>query len=714
MKKFAVILSLLFVCMAVQADDISQLKEKFRSSILYTNDFEQKIKTVLLQYEAEDEVGDQMIVELMDRYQIEEAYIEDLITKMLPSGTWADIDFTDKNAPGWTPKNHASRVLDLTRVYSNPNHSMYLSQNVENAIRKAMNFWFDKMPVAGNWWYNQIGIPKTLGAAFMLFENQMNEDEIAKAIVVMNNSKISMTAQNRVWLAGNVLVRGMLLNDAALIQEARDAINSEIKIAYGKAEGIKVDQSFHQHGPQQQYGNYGAAYLATMGFWAYILDDTAYALDAEKFGILSDLTNLGFRRILWKGYMDVNCMGRQFYVNAQRHKAFSMMFSANALEQSDAAHAPQYAELIDENLKKEEVGLQGNYHFWKSDMTVQREPTWMTSLKMSSDRVIGTEGGSENIKGYYVADGALYTYVQGNEYENIFPNWDWTKIPGVTNPNTGKPWPAWKWLDKQNLGAFVGNVNDGKYGLTSMELYRDSLTGRKAWFFTPNYVLCLGAGISYDEKYPVTTTVEQALRREDFKVLKKKKWMPIDSLAFEGKDNRFFHKNIGYVLLNAKGVAKVNNRTNSWNEIMRLYPKTMIETNDVYTLYIDHGVGPKNASYQYVVLPDVTPSEVRKFDNSSYKLIENSESLQAIRLADGTYAIAMYKADAISLDNDLQFSSDKPALFLIKKNRGSWIVDAADPTQRLSKLSIKLNGKIMDISLPADEYRGKSVTVKIN
>lgn len=714
MKKFAVILSLLSIACFAHADDIKLLKEKFKSSILYTNDFEEQIKAALLQYPPEEEVGDQMIVELMDRYRIEETYIEELIASMFPNGTWKDIDFTDKSAPGWTPKNHASRVLDLARVYSNPNHSMYHSEKVENAIRKAMNFWFDKMPVAGNWWYNQIGIPKTLGAAFMLFEDQMNDDEIAKAIIVMNNSKISMTAQNRVWLAGNVLVRGMLLNDEALIQEARDAINSEIKYAYGKAEGIKLDQSFHQHGPQQQYGNYGAAYLATMGFWAYILDDTSFALDSDKFGILSDLTNLGFRRIIWKGYMDVNCMGRQFYVDAQRHKAFSIMFSANALEQSDATHEALYKELIAENLEKRDVGLQGNYHFWKSDMTVQREETWMASLKMSSDRVIGTEGGSENIKGYYVADGALYTYVQGNEYENIFPNWDWTKVPGVTNPNTGKPWPAWKWLDKQNLGAFVGNVNDGRCGLTSMELYRDSLTGRKAWFFTPNYVLCLGAGISYDEKYQVTTAVEQALCQEDFKILKKKKWMPIDSLAFEGKDARFFHKNIGYVLLQAKGVAKVNNRINSWNEIMRLYPKTTMETNDVYTLYIDHGINPQNASYQYVILPDATPSEVRKFDTSSFKVIENTASLQAVRLADGTYAVAMYEANTINLDNNLQFTSDKPALFLIKKDDQTWTVDAADPTQRLSKLNIKVNGKTTDISLPTEEYSGKSVTVRIN
>lgn len=168
------------------------------------------------------------------------------------------------------------------------------------AIHKALAYWFQVKPISSNWWYNEIGIPKVLGAAFILFEDQMSEQEKSEALVVMDKAKIGMTAQNRVWLAGNVIVKGLLLGDIQMIQRARDVINSEIKMAYGKAEGIKADQSFHQHGPQQQAGNYGAAYLATMSFWAYILDDTSLALEQEHFKIISDYVNTGVRRILWK------------------------------------------------------------------------------------------------------------------------------------------------------------------------------------------------------------------------------------------------------------------------------------------------------------------------------------------------------------------------------------------------------------------------------
>jgi len=71
--------------------------------------------------------------------------------------------------------------------------------------------------------------------------------EKQEAIRVMEQSQFGMTGQNKVWLAGNVLIRGLLLNDAELIKEARENICSEIVL--GQKEGIQPDWSFHQHGP---------------------------------------------------------------------------------------------------------------------------------------------------------------------------------------------------------------------------------------------------------------------------------------------------------------------------------------------------------------------------------------------------------------------------------------------------------------------------------
>ena len=594
MIRYVFVLLLFIFTLGLKADDLSIIRQKYIESILYKNKSEQQLIRLMCQTSREKIVGDQMVVELMERCPIEVGHVRQLLSDLSEEGNWSDLDFTNSKAASWLPRIHAARVLELTKVYSNPEHDFYKSAEVAEAIHKAIGYWFRMKPVAANWWYNEIGIPKVLGAVFILFEDQLSTEEKKHAIEVMSQAKIGMTAQNKVWLAGNVLVKGLLLNDLQLVWKARNAINDEIKMAYGKSEGIKVDYSFHQHGPQQQVGNYGAAYLATMSFWAYILDDTSLALDEERFQIITNYTNEGVRRILWKNKMDVNNLGRQLYKQAQRNKAFSSLFSANMLAQVNSKDSNTYQLLIDENLGNTPT-LLGQYHFWKSDMTIHRCPTWMASVRMASDRVIGTESGTDNVKGYYLADGALYTYVDGDEYTDIFPCWDWRKVPGVTCYQEDKAVHVMGWLEKQNKGSFVGNVNDGTIGLTSMDLVRDGLYARKTWIFTPDYVLCLGAGIRSDSSYQVNTSVEQAVLRDDLLHLHKGKWKVVKDLNFSCENpQRFFHHQTGYILLEGKGRIFSEQRTNFWNDIMKIYPKSELQTKDVFTIYMDHGILPQN------------------------------------------------------------------------------------------------------------------------
>ena len=80
--------------------------------------------------------------------------------------------------------------------------------------------------VCKNWWYNPIGVPRTLGPAFLLFEQEINKLEKQQAIKVMEKAAFSMTGQNKVWLAGNVLIRALLQNDWELTRKAQEIITS--------------------------------------------------------------------------------------------------------------------------------------------------------------------------------------------------------------------------------------------------------------------------------------------------------------------------------------------------------------------------------------------------------------------------------------------------------------------------------------------------------
>ena len=122
-------------------------------------------------------------------------------------------------------------------------------------------------------------------------------------------------------------------------------------------------------------------------------------------------------------------------------------------------------------------------------------------------------GNSTERNGNFVSDGSNAIVKTGNEYFNIFPAWNWTRIPGTTAPQMpdvplGKN--AWKLRGTSQL---AGGVNDSLYGATTY-YYNDThgsihTQARKTWFFFNHEVVCLSAGITSRSPYDVMTTVNQ-------------------------------------------------------------------------------------------------------------------------------------------------------------------------------------------------------------
>lgn len=700
------------------ADEIETIKQNYIRLLLSENEKEQELVNRLIKFPKESAVSDQMVVELMDRYHISSEEVVLLLENLQPDGSWKDIDYDSQNRSGWSPKTHVERILILTKVYRLPSSGYFESKEVETAIHKSLQYWIDRKLVSLNWWHNQIGVPKTLGGALILFESKLTPQEKQDALAILNNAKFGMTGQNKVWLAGNVLVRGLLENDFNLVKSARDTIVSEIKI--GNDEGIKYDTSFHQHGAQQQFGNYGAAYISSMSFWAQMFSGTTIGFDQSQLNILSNLINNGYRRILWKGYMDVNALGRQFFRMAQIHKAFSVGFSALMLSEVDKVNESKYNDLIKDNFENrgQPTSLTGLYHFWMSDMTVQRRPLWMASVKMSSDRVIGAEAGNgDNLKGYYLADGATYTYVDGDEYSNIYPCWDWRKLPGITSYETNTPLTELSWGGYHNSSNFVGNVNDGQYGITAMDFYRDGITARKAWIFTDDYVLCLGAGISADSGCVVTTSIEQQVKKGDMFQLKNNTWDKTNLVEFTPQNEiRFFSGNKGYIIMEPqKGNALVESRSGKWNYIMNMYSKDLVENKEVLSLWIDHGKDPQNSTYKYLILPAKSQEEVKEFKTEDVQILRNTKEIQAVWLSKENMAfIASYIPADIQVSKDIYLKSNETGLFILKQDGRKLKITFADPTQQLETIKLEINKKKYNLNLPKGVKRGASVDLEVS
>ena len=131
---FVLLLFIFIFTLGLKADDLSIIRQKYIESILYKNKSEQQLIRLMCQTSHEKIVGDQMVVELMERCPIEVGYVRQLLSDLSEEGSWSDLDFTNSKAASWLPRIHAARVLELTKVYSNPEHDFYKSAEVAEAI----------------------------------------------------------------------------------------------------------------------------------------------------------------------------------------------------------------------------------------------------------------------------------------------------------------------------------------------------------------------------------------------------------------------------------------------------------------------------------------------------------------------------------------------------------------------------------------------------
>lgn len=637
------------------ADELETIKENYRKILLSSFVGNDSILSDFIQLTPETEMSDQMVMELHQRYPFDLDKISKYLKLQAADGSWPDIDYADTRRSGWSPKFHAERILELAKLYYVVGTDFYRSDLVSKAIHAALHFWFTSKLKCRNWWYNEIGIPKTLGAAFILLEEQLSEQEKQAAVEVMHQSKFGRTGQNKVWLAGNVLTCALLQNNAELVKASKDTIASEI--CTGRKEGIKDDWSFHQHGSQLQFGNYGLAYISGMSFFYRLFQDTKYQFNQTQVDILHALINQGYRWIIWKRYMDISSLGRQFFHHAQLHKAYGLAFAA--------------ADLGLYGFSKSGNPLVGHKHFDDSDYTVHRSRDWMATVKMSSNRVIGTELVNEdNLKGYYLGDGATYFYVRGDEYLNIFPFWDWRKIPGVTSYEDVAPIPSISRMKSNNHSFLVGGISTGKLGMTAMELNRDGLHGYKSYVFAEDFAVCLGGGIQSDTALCVTTSVDQRLKNGVLWVMTKDKWRQISGKEYlVGSDVRFFHDQTGYILLGHDSiVAEVGKRTGRWCDFMKMYKPAEVE-GEVVSLHIRHGQSPRQAGYLYLVFPGSSKEQLEKFSvKEEIHVLRNDEMAQIVQIPSmgSGYWAAIYQKEEIQIEGS-RFVAPCPGIYYLER-----------------------------------------------
>jgi chondroitin AC lyase len=622
------------------------------------------------------------------------------LASMQEDGSWSDLQYDSHARSAWEPGDHLTRMLNMIVYARRADTPTDESAKCIEGVHRALSFWIKHDFKCPNWWYNEIGGPKILGTIALLLNQDLKPAELKYITEIsLARSKVgSMTGQNRVWLAGNGIMRAAILNDDSMLKKAADVIADEVRVS--DSEGVQPDWSFHQHGPQQQFGNYGMAFGSEITKWSVVLRGTRYAFPESKLQILRNYLLQGQNWITWNGMLDISACGRQLFPDSQKTKAASIRGVMQSMAAADTDHAGEYLAFSKRNSPGGVNDLLGTRLFWRSDYAVSRQQNWFTSLKMSSERVIGGETvNSENLSGLHLADGATFIYQTGHEYENIFPVWDWRKIPGTTSMLDQT---SLTWSPKEHAKTtFVGGVCDGNTAVCAMDFHRDQLRAKKAWFFAGDQLVCLGADITSDSNDPVVTTVDQCLLTGKVMIHHHESEDTLSAGSQNFKDvNWIEHAGMKYELLDAQSVTiSAMPQKGNWKSVFEnpSTPRADV-TEKVFTLCIDHGNQPRGGSYEYCISRDGQQSEVPA------TVLANTDKIQALKVGDHWAAAIFWSAGKIEL-NGKSIQVDQPCAVLMVDQQ----ITIADPTEKLESLKITFDGTSRTIELPKGGQAGSSL-----
>ncbi|MEM9829974.1 MAG: polysaccharide lyase 8 family protein [Bacteroidota bacterium] len=634
----------------------------------------------------------------------------DHLRSLQPNGSWADIDYQDRDN-SWAPLQALTRILILTYAYSQPSSELYHNAEVLAGIENALKYWYQVNPICKNWYKNEIAKQFYLNVIALLLQDEISEELLQNMISDLTPTP-RMTGSNRTLLSISVLYRGVLEGNPERIADGVAGVMQPIQIT--DDEGIQPDYSFHQHGAFLYNGGYGSNFLRETIWLASIVEGTQFAFTDTHLKTLRDYYLKGTRWMIFRHLFDYNVRGRQ----VGRSGGFSPQAEQLVPQLDDFIDAdPAYAELYRESkqriLNKQLQGVEGNKHFWRSDYTVHHRDNYFTSLKMCSKRTVGMEMdvNTENLYGYYLPFGLTYIYRRGDEYEDIFPVWDWACLPGVTSPHhefssSGR--------SSQDI-AFVGGVSDSTYGVSTMQLDVKNTQARKSWFWFDKEWVALGAGIESKNEHPIVTGVNQARLVGDVfidgnhfsrgnKTLKDPGWV--------------WHDSIGYVFPKTEIMRlQTEEREGQLQKIFKLGVDS-IYSSKLFSLWFEHGLQPENETYEYVVVPNCSSKELADYAGDlPYQVISNTSQIQAISHSDlKITGIVFHEKGRVSLADGLTIIVNKPCLLLINQLNNT--ITVSDPTARLKQLEIKFNTAssrrvTQKIELPQDQLAGSSVMVKL-
>lgn len=412
----------------------------------------------------------------------------------------------------------------------------------------------------------------------------------------------------------------------------------------------------------------------------------------------------------------------------------------------------KFNQLMDDSGIEAKNGIEGSNHyaFNLMDKTVHLRDTYAFAFSRSSDRISKYEYMSgENLMPWFQGDGAYYLYLSGRDQTkqfgaNYFAAINPYKLPGTTVPveerktipelyggklfyeNTTHPLNFYASSTSQNdyvyfpvgTNTFSGGVKLGNYGISGIQLgdeigYKDKQDGllpedfvvyknaeaNKSAFMFDDEIVLVGSGIQDQLGREVISTIDNRMfdvnetstivgGTYDGQSLTDPvngeynlKWMNFNTSA-EGTQVGYYFPETASINVSKETV------TESLRKIRTPNPDTKV-TKNFFTLGLDHGKNPQNASYAYVILPNLNVEQTVEYANSpSIQVLSNMEDVHAVENTKlGIKGFNFFSDKKKTVSNVTSYNQ---ASILVKNEGDTITIAISDPTFKLDKMKLEI------------------------
>jgi hyaluronate lyase len=606
------------------------------------------------------------------------------------NGYWSSMDTNSSRAYLWSYLPFGSDSASITSTYqqleamalayATPNNSLTGNTILAAAVASGLDWMNANVYTAtateyNNWYDWEIGGPQALNNTAVLLYPALTGVEITNYYNAESHFSPGASGATYGWMTGantsdKVLVAvigGILTKNGAEITTGQTNL-SPVFLYVTSSDGFYTDGSFVFHTDIAYNGHYGLVLLGDIPNIVNLLAGSSWKItDANLTNIYSWVSN-SFEPLVYHGDMMDMVRGRAISWSYETESDDGT--STISAVRNIAKFAPAGVAASLTSWANSPSLTAGQFHFPSMDRVVALRNGFGFGLSMSSSRIANFESiNGGNLHGWYTGNGMTYLYLGNSDNEfngDFWPTVDPNHLPGTTLevvPTTNAPGEATKTTQNWVGGAQVSNT----YGVAGMSLASvdTTLVGKKSWFMLDDEIVCLGAGITCGGAYEVDSVVED--RRlgtsptnnfwiNGARIPPVMGWssniVNASWCALDGVGGYYFPG--GATNLYAGFVAN----TGSWSQINSIDSTT--EYNDDYLeLWFNAGIKPTNATYAYVLLPDLTAASVSNYAaNPDIIVLSNTTTVQAVHksslgvVAANFWTSGNNSADLVTVNNN--------------------------------------------------------------